>query len=186
MKKSLLLLGSMICFIGAFLLFATSYLSNGNSTVTITTDKAIVLSLDDGLSTESLVLESDSATYYLITAKIDKSATVTADEINGVLSFVFSDESEDLTLDLLTIELYEVEEAEGEEVKTADGESVTLSESVCAANKDNKITVNGISETKRYCLKICLKEKAEGYTLAELKQVGGSFSVSFKNGGDAE
>lgn len=168
-KKSAILVGMALCLSALVLIFATSYF-DGIKDHVITADSAVVLSLGQ-TSTESLTLNEESATVYRITAVVNTSSN--AQNVNATLKIAFENLSEELTLNNITFELCDEEE-------NRIGQNITTGASTLAES--------GISETATYYVKIYLtpKENGEKYTANELKQIGGTMTISFTslNGGN--
>lgn len=161
-KKWLLRLGMLVSLFGIFYIMATSYF-NGNGSLYFYSDQAIVLSLGESAS-GSIVLSEDEASDYVITATIEKSATVTA--VNATLTITIEDGGENLSLSLLTFKLYDSED------------------NVLDCFSNGKFTVNGINQTSDYRLEISLKQKENGerYTAEELQRIGGKITIAFTSG----
>lgn len=167
-KKFLLRLGMLISLFGICYVMATSYF-NGNGSLSFYSGQAIVLSLDQS-TTGSIILSESEASNYLITATVEKSATVA--NVNATLTITLENGGEDLTLSALSFKLYDVDD------KDDDGEK----ELDCLSG--NVFTVSGINQTSNYRLVISLKNKADGsrYTVEELQQIGGKIKIAFTSG----
>lgn len=163
LRKSMTLIGILLCISALVLVFATSYF-DGTKDHTITADGAVVLSLNE-TSTEAIKLDETKPTVYAVTATVDKSASVQS--VNATLKIEFENSSEALTLDNLTFELYD-----------ATGETLIGTNRRTGAGT---FTVGSINQTTNYTLKIFLtpKQNDERYTASELKQVGGTMKISF-------
>lgn len=168
-RKRLLVLGMAASLLGIALVTATSFF-NGSGSHFFTSDKAIILSLNENQAVENIVLSEDEPSYYSITAEVQKSASVT---VNATLTIKLEDADtiNGITLNDLSFELYEVTSSIQEGVlKDSRTEEI-----------DDELQVTGITTTTEYYLKIFLKEKENGarYSAEELNKIGGKIQVSF-------
>ncbi len=168
-RKRLLMLGMAASLLGIALVTATSFF-NGSGSHFFTSDKAIILSLNESQAVENIVLSEDTPSYYSITADVQKSASAT---VNATLVVKLVDNNPDggITLDDLSFQLYEVTSTETEGV---------LKDSRTDAT-DKELKVTGITATTEYRLKIFLNAKENGarYSVEELNKIGGKIQVSF-------
>lgn len=164
------MLGMAASLLGIALVTATSFF-NGSGSRFFTSDKAIILSLNESQAVENIILSEDQPSYYSITADVQKSASVT---VNATLTIKLedADTSSGITLNNLSFELYEVTSSSIQEGVLKDSRTSTT---------DNELQVTGITTTTEYYLKIFLKEKENGarYSVEELNNIGGKIQVSF-------
>lgn len=165
MKKTVMLLGMALCVLGVVGVLATSYF-DAEHIFSVKTDQAIILSLDQ-TETASVTLGEDAAVYS-VTAKVAKSSDA-GENVNATLRLSLTDESETLTLDAVTFDVY-VKDGSAP-VKSLTGKGV--------------LEITGINETTEYRIKIYLKAKENGerYTVSELNAIGGKMQVAFTSAG---
>lgn len=168
-RKRLLMLGMAASLLGIALVTATSFF-NGSGSHFFTSDKAIILSLNENQAVENIILSEDTPSYYSITADVQKSASATVNA-TLVVKLVDADASAGITLDDLVFQLYEVTSPETE------GTLITSR----TDDTDKELKITGITQTTEYRLKIFLKAKDNNarYSVEELNKIGGKIQVSF-------
>ncbi|MBQ7914984.1 MAG: hypothetical protein IJ322_05700 [Clostridia bacterium] len=170
MNKKLLFLmvGMIVCLtiIGGAL--AAAYYDAPSHNVTVGTDSAIVLSLDNSTSLSGITLNEGKSTVYTVQADVSKSANATA---NATLVITVG-ELQDKNLDNVVFGLY------SDAGCTQAVGTNTINEGA------GSITVSGITVSTTYYLKVELPEKGVDtqYSAAELQAMGGTINIRFTQG----